>query len=912
LSERVSLAAVPDRMAVPPLSPLPPEDPARLQARLRGLLEVALDCIITIDHDGRIIDFNPAAERTFGYEKSEALGQEMAELIVPPALRERHRTGLARAARGEAPQMLGRRIEITALRRDGTEFPVELAITKVPLGPDEPPVYTAHLRDISDRKQTETALLSLQEQLEERIAERTSALRASEANLRRSQELFVKSFHVSPALMTIAQLPEGRLIEVNTAFQQAVGRPKRELIGRTTIELGLWHEPEQRNVFLTRFQEQKSVRDFEADFNSVTGRRTLLLNAEQIDVGGAPAILTVAVDISERRRREEAEAALARAEESYRSIFENALEGLYQSTPNGRFLRVNPALARMFGYETPMELITEINDIGRRVYVKPGRREEFFALLGEQDHVTDFESEIYRRDGSRLWISESVRAVRSDTGVLLYLEGIAIDITAQREAARALAEAKEAADAANRAKSQFLASMSHELRTPLNGILGYTQILSRDNTLGPGQHRGIQVIHQSAEHLLGLINDVLDLSKVEAGRLELHPTACDLPALLSGVAELLGPRANAQGLGFATAFAPDLPRSVTVDASRLRQVLLNLLSNALKFTREGSVLFSAQPTRCDTPDAVKVTFSVSDTGSGISAEDLPRLFQPFAQLGERKRATEGTGLGLAISRSLVAALGGQLQVESRLGWGSRFWFELTLPKAGTGTSAPLPRHRRITGYEGARRRILVVDDHPANREVLELLLRSIGFEVVLADSGEVAIEACANTQPNAVLMDLRMDGMSGLEAARWLRQQYGTALPIIAVSASAYDLDRQACLDAGCDDFLAKPVDAEALWQSLGRVLPLEWTYEEVQASRPTVAPFASVKEAPPADAVKAIHDLARAGDVVGLRNRAETLAREHPRHAEFARAVLDLAGNFKMKAIRQLVAPWMDDPKKT
>lgn len=893
-----------------PSPPTPsPDDPALLQARLAGILEVALDCIVTVDAEGRFLDFNPAAERTFGYRRDEVLGKLMSELIIPASLREHHDLGMRRLNDGGEPRMLGRRIETTAMRRDGTEFPVELAITRIDLGAGVAPVFAAHLRDITDRKQTESALLSLQEQLEQRIAERTAALRASEASLRESQELFARSFHGTPAIMSIARLPDGRMVEVNRAFERAIGRPKRDILGRTTLELNLWRDAALRDRFFDRFRKEGAVHDFEAEFNTLTGPRTLLLHADLIDVGGAPAILTVAVDISERLRREQAEAALARAEASYRSIFENALEGLYQSSPDGHFLRANPALARMFGYDSPEELITSINDIGRAVYVDPGRRATFFELLGTNDRVLDFESEVYRRDGSRLWVSESVRAIRDADGKLLFLEGIALDVTAQKEAARVLAEAKEAADAANRAKSQFLASMSHELRTPLNGILGYTQILARDPTLGSTQHRGVQVIHQSAEHLLGLINDVLDLSKVEAGRLELHPMPCDLPALLGGVAELLGPKANAQGLGFATAFAPDLPRTVIVDASRLRQVLLNLLGNALKFTREGSVLFSAQAVFPEAdPGKARVTFSVSDTGAGIASEDMQRLFQPFVQLSQPGRGTDGTGLGLAISRSIVTALGGQLQVESQVGWGSRFWFELTLPLAPRGTHAPLPITRRVTGYDGPRRTLLIVDDNAANREVLAGLVQGVGFDVILAISGEEALAHCAQTQPAAVLLDLRMDGLSGLETARRLRQDHGSAPRIIAVSASAYDMDRQACLEAGCDDFLPKPVNAEELWLKLGTLLALTWRYEEPSRARATIAPFAGVTEPPPPEVVRAIHDLARAGDVVGLRTRVEALARELPAHAEFARAVLELANNFKMKAIRQLVAPWMPD----
>jgi PAS domain S-box-containing protein len=892
-------------MSVPPTPAFSSEEPSRLQARLAGILEVALDCIVTIDSDGCFIDFNPAAERTFGYQRDEVIGRKMSDLIVPPALRERHDNGLRRLASGGAPHMLGQRIEITAQRRDGTEFPVELAITRIVLGPEVPPVYTAHMRDITERKQTEEALLSLQQQLQERIEQRTAALQASEASLRESQELFARSFHANPALMWIAELPEGQLLEVNASFERAFGRPKAELLGRTTLELDLWPDPTRREQFIQQLRDGPHVRDFEASFQCVNGPRTFLLSADRIDVSGTRALLVVATDISERRRREDVEAALARAEASYRSIFENALEGLYRSTPDGRFLEANPALARMLGYGSPAELMSSVNDIGAAVYVDPRRRQTFFDLLGWHDRVVDFESEVCRQDGTTIWVSESVSAVRDADGNLLYLEGVATNITAQREAALALAEAKEAADAANRAKSQFLASMSHELRTPLNGILGYTQILARDTLLNPPQKRGVEVIHQSAEHLLSLINDVLDLSKIEAGRLELHATTCDLRNLLAGVVDLLTPRAHSQNLGFATDFSPDLPRFVQVDAGRLRQILLNLLGNALKFTRDGSVLFSTHARPAATPGATAVMFSVSDTGPGIDPEDMDRLFQPFVQLSRSGPSAEGTGLGLAITRRLVQLLGGELQVESKPGWGSRFWFELHLPLAEQPAAALVSPRRRLSGYSGPRRELLVVDDHPANREVLVHLLQEVGFEIRVAASGEEALLACGFRRPAAVLLDLRMEGMSGLETATWLRQQHGDAFRIIAVSASAYDLDREACRTAGCDDFLAKPVRAEELWDMLGRHLQLEWVYAEpAPPTHGTVVPFIATTAVPPAAVLQVLHDLARTGDIVALRSRAEALAAEQPECADFVARILTLVDQFKLKAVRQLIAP--------
>ncbi|HYP16057.1 MAG TPA: PAS domain S-box protein, partial [Opitutus sp.] len=326
--------------------------------------------------------------------------------------------------------------------------------------------------------------------------------------------------------------------------------------------------------------------------------------------------------------RREAEEALRRAELQYRGIFENALEGLYQTSPDGRFMKANRALARMCGYDTPEELIRTMNDIGHQLYVERGRRAEFLRMIEDRDEVTDFHSEIYRRDGSRIWIGESVRVIRAADGTVSHFEGVAVDITQQREAARALQAAKDAADAASRAKSYFLASVSHELRTPLNGILGYTQILRRDPELKDRQRDGVRVIHESAEHLLALINDVLDLSKIEAGRIELHAGDFDLVEFVAAVERVFVPRARDKGLRLETQVEGNGPRWVRGDEQRLRQVVFNLVANAVKFTERGGVVLSVSP---GSGDAWR--FSVSDTGPGIAPEELGKLFEPFSQLG---------------------------------------------------------------------------------------------------------------------------------------------------------------------------------------------------------------------------------------------------------------------------------------
>jgi CheY-like chemotaxis protein len=353
---------------------------------------------------------------------------------------------------------------------------------------------------------------------------------------------------------------------------------------------------------------------------------------------------------------------------------------------------------------------------------------------------------------------------------------------------------------------------------------------------------------------------------------------------------------------FETAIPADLPHWVRGDEQRLRQIIFNLLSNAVKFTKAGGVVFSVQRVATgENGDLIR--FSVSDTGVGIADDDIAKLFQPFAQVGSRSGATAtGTGLGLAISRSLVERMGGKLKVESKLGWGSRFWFDVPLPVVAAAPAAAPSSKSRLVGYEGPRRRVLVVDDNAANRAVMVEMLAPLGFEVREASDGADAVAEASQFQPDLVLMDLRLPGeIDGLEATRQLRKsERGAILRIVAVSASAYDLDRSECFAAGCDEFLAKPFREEQLWAITQRTLGLTWKYAEVDDTR---LPFALTMHAPPCAEAAAIYELAAKGDVVGLRARAQALIAMDPKYTPFAQGVLDLAARFKMKAVRQFVS---------
>ena len=384
-------------------------------------------------------------------------------------------------------------------------------------------------------------------------------------------------------------------------------------------------------------------------------------------------------------------------------------------------------------------------------------------------------------------------------------------------------EARHAAEAANRAKSEFLASMSHELRTPLNAVLGYAQLLSIDGGLSARQARGLAVIHQSGQHLLALINDILDLARIEAGHKDLNPEPVNLSDFLQAVVNLMQVKAQEKRLSFVFDASNGLPQAVLVDERRLRQVLLNLLGNAIKFTDQGAVTLraSAQPMG---PAQVQLRLDVEDTGVGMRPDDMERIFEPFEQVGDVERRSGGTGLGLTITRALVNDMGGKVQVSSELGRGSRCRGELPLPVATLPQAAP----RKVAGLmrsQGQPRRVLVVDDVAANRALLCDFLTSAGFEVAQASDGLQMLEAASSFRPHLIVMDSMMPSLDGMEATRRLRRDADlAAVPVIAISASATAEHRAACLQAGVNVFLTKPVSLEALQAHIGEQLGLSGT----------------------------------------------------------------------------------------
>jgi PAS domain S-box-containing protein len=776
---------------------------------------------LVLHRDGRVLDANVAALALFGaWEQKDLVGQSLLGFYdADDGSRELATRRLARLATvpiGEAapPQQFSMRT--TAGRR------LTVQVTSVKVEAEGGEAVLSIYRDETERQRAEGA-------------------RA------RSEALLSHVVATSPDLITLTDLATSRYVMVNEAFAALSGYTREEAIGRTAIELGLWGNEDERDDFISELLARDGVRNRAITFRCRDGSEVqLLVSAARFVMEGRDYLVLNGRDITQSERaRLEREAILA-----------NASIGIAM-TRDRVFQLANPRFEQMFGW--PAGAL--VGQSGAVTSVDAAAYAEIGALYGPpltRGESVEFERTMKRHDGSTFLCRLLARPIDPTHPAKGGTIWIAEDVTEKRAVERALARARDEAESANRAKSAFLANTSHEIRTPLNGLVGLARLARQPSLDNARREQYLAQIDDSAQALAGVISDILDLSKIEAGKLRLEQTDFDLHALLESVEHGYAALADAHALQLTMLVSADVPRRVRGDPARLRQILSNLLSNALKFTEVGyvrlHVIGAVPPQASDDPHgdldrdrersepgappvalaAPRVRFEVEDSGPGIDAEVQARLFQPFTQ-GDvsTTRRYGGTGLGLSICRELAELMGGSVGVSSQPGHGSRFWVELPLPASAQQAPSSAFASSEQSGQRLAGLDLLIVEDNPVNMMIATTILRQWGIAVSEAVDGAEAV-AAINQRADAgrpfdlVLMDVQMPVQGGHEATRVLRRRFDAqTLPIVALTAAALTSERDEALAAGMNDFLTKPLDAQRLQDTL-----LRWAPKNLPANR--------------------------------------------------------------------------------
>ncbi len=700
-----------------------------------------------------------------------------------------------------------------------------------------------------------------------------SVRRRMEEALRASEEKYRLLFNSSSDAIYIHD-PEERILAVNQVAIDSLGFSEEELLAMKVSQVDAQEATKDVPARIAQLMQSGELA-FESVHRRKDGSRfPVEVRARRIPWTGQEAVMSIVRDITRRCQAEEELRKLQR-------VVEQSPNVVIITDENGIIEYVNPSFEKQTGYSAAEALGRKPN------LIKSGRHPlEFYESLWStllQGETWRGELCNLRKDGSYFWEIAAISPLRDPFGAVTHYVAIKEDHTERRRLAEELEGAKQAAESANQAKSQFLANMSHEIRTPMNAILGFSQLILADRTLSDHQRKQLSTITRAGEHLVNIINDILEMARIESGRISLNPVSINLHQLLEEVERMFSLRVKGKNLRFQVERLGTVPPFVRVDETKLRQVIINLLGNSLKFTAAGGNIVLRVRAEQEAGESWLLLFEVEDTGIGIGPEDVPFLFDPFFQAGKGK-AAGGTGLGLPISREFVRLMGGEIHVQSRVGEGSCFRFSVRVTQvssvgAGGGAAAEMRVLRLVPDQPPCR--ILVVDDQPENRDFMKYLLMPLGFEIRLAMDGSEAVTQCAAWQPHVVLMDLRLPVMDGFEATRRIREAHGTAVRVIAVSASVFEDIRNQAMEAGADQFLPKPVREGELLEAIRSLTGVEYI-QEASLEMDTLIPEDVAEDLPREE------DLARIPAELRSALREATF---RARYAEMLRLVAQISG---------------------
>ena len=845
--------------------------------RYRLIAENSDDVIFTLDSELRFTYMSPSSYKLRGVTAEDAMQEKLEDIMTPESLNRviaEYSQVMAEIEKGHKPTV---RIEIEQYRKDRSTLWVEISIRTILDDVGHLTGFLGVSRDISERKKQEEAL-------------------------RESENKYRFLIDNSNDIVWTFDLKTMAYSFCSNAVEPILGYTPTETVGKKLDEI---FSPETRAGVSAAFGKivgKDAVTDqvmIEAEHVGKDGRKVLMeINAHvRKDQRGRPIVLTgISRDITQRKQ---AEAALKAAEEKYRTILETMDSGYYEVDLKGNLLFCNPALRGFIDYGEKEILGLNFNNFMENDEVEYTYK-IFNEVYSSGKPSYDFFWSFSKTGTKGAYWAASAYPMTDSQGAIIGFWGTVRDISTMKAM-------KDAAEEANRAKSLFLANMSHEIRTPMNAILGFAQLMRRDTALSPQSLERLDIINRSGEHLLALINDILEMSKIEAGRVIFSPCTFDLHRLLEDMEMMFRVRTDSKGLGLLVERMGEVPRWVNTDEGKLRQVLINLIGNAVKFTEEGGVALRIG-VRDGEKDEKDLLFEVEDTGPGIAEGEKERLFQAFEQTSTGIRSG-GTGLGLALSRGFVTIMGGAMNVDSTVGKGSIFRFTVPFSEGKADEVEPRQEEkRRVRRLKpgGEEIRILIADDREANRQLLTQTLATVGFRTREVVNGAEAIAAWREWKPQVILMDMSMPVMDGYQATRLIKaESLGMATAIVAVTASAFGEDRQRVLAAGADDYLAKPFKAGELFEIIRRLTGAEYMLDEGDGTvTGSVAGTSellreAVASLPP-DLVSSLREATTSADIDMVNSLLDRVAEANPSAAQIVRVMV---ANYRYEELLDLLS---------